>query len=88
MLRNDLSEGDTMYVKRLDHVQICIPTGVEAGRNRSKRHPAFKVVGLNSWRDHLQRHGVRIQEETAIPGVNRFSFRDPFDNRIEFLERT
>lgn len=117
-----------MRIKRLDHVQICVPIGaedearefyggvlglqeiekpealkpngglwfqvadiqlhigVEAGQHPSKRHPAFEVEELESIRLYLQSRGIPIKEETAIPGVNRFSFLDPFGNRIEFLE--
>jgi catechol 2,3-dioxygenase-like lactoylglutathione lyase family enzyme len=117
-------------IKRLDHVQICIPVGeeerarefytrvlgleeiekpealkpngglwfkvadiqlhigVEEGQGKSKRHPAFEVEGLEEIRRHLQENQVRIKEETQVPGLNRFSFFDPFDNRIEFMERT
>ena len=117
-----------MRIKRLDHIQICVPIGaeeeaeqfytgalgleeiekpdalkpngglwlriadiqlhigVEAEQNTSKRHPAFEVEGLEGWKQHLQSRGVKIKEETVIPGVNRFSFLDPFGNRIEFLE--
>lgn len=116
-------------IKRLDHVQICIPfdaeerarefytgvlgleeiekpdalkpngglwfqiadiqlhVGVEEVQGKSKRHPAFEVEGLEALRQHLLEKSVRIKEETAVPGVNRFSFFDPFDNRIELMER-
>lgn len=119
-----------MRIKRLDHIQICVPVGaedkarafyggvlgleeiekpdalkpngglwfrmadiqlhigVEEEQNKSKRHPAFEVEDLESIKLYLQSKGVRIKEEIVIPGVNRFSFLDPFDNRIEFLEMT
>ncbi len=115
-------------ILRLDHIQICIPSGaeeqardfytgvlgleeiekpealkpngglwfriaelqlhigVEDGQSRSKRHPAFEVANLESVRRYLVSKSVKIKEETPIPGLNRFSFLDPFDNRIEFLE--
>jgi catechol 2,3-dioxygenase-like lactoylglutathione lyase family enzyme len=117
-------------IKRLDHVQICIPVGeeeqarefytsvlgleeiekpdalkpngglwfkvadiqlhigVEDGQGKSKRHPAFEVEGLEEIRRHLQENHVRIKEETQVPGLSRFSFFDPFDNRIELMEKT
>lgn len=116
-------------IKRLDHIQICIPTGkeneardfytniiglkeipkplelipngglwyqvgdiqlhigTERETNISKRHPAFEVVNLTSARKHLENHHVKIKEETQVPGQNRFSFFDPFGNRIELLEK-
>ena len=117
-----------MKIRRLNHLQICVPIGaeiqarrfyadvlglteiekpdalkpngglwfqiadiqlhigVENAQNKSKRHPAFEVEDLAAARRHLEDSGVIIQAETPIPGVNRFSFFDPFGNRIEFLE--
>lgn len=115
--------------KRLDHIQVCIPTGKEDEArkfytdilglqeipkpeelipngdlwyqvadiqlhigteneiNRSKRHPAFEIVDLERARMHLEKNQVTIKEETLIPGQKRFSFFDPFGNRIEFLQK-
>lgn len=52
----------------------------------SKAHTAFEVKSLNKIRVHLVQNGVDIKEEIAIPGRKRFTFRDPFGNRIELLE--
>src|SRR4051812_48644317 len=59
---------------------------MEPAMPRSKRHPAFEVEGLAEIKTYLQSQGVRIKEEVPIPGRNRFSFYDPFENRIELLE--
>ncbi|GAJ41296.1 VOC family protein [Saccharococcus caldoxylosilyticus] len=118
-------------VKRLDHVQICIPFGAEDearafytdllgfmeiekpdslkangglwyqvgdielhigvedrdGYN-SKSHPAFEVENIDEVRRYLEENGVPTKDEKPIPGVKRFSFRDPFHNRIEFLSKS
>lgn len=115
--------------KRLDHIQICIPTGQEneARRfysdimgfkeipkpielipngglwyevadiqfhigtenkiNKSKRHPAFEVTDIKKAKTYLEIHEIKIKEETQIPGQNRFSFIDPFGNRIGLLQK-
>jgi catechol 2,3-dioxygenase-like lactoylglutathione lyase family enzyme len=117
-------------VKRLDHVQICIPFGAEEearafytdllgfteiekpdslkangglwyqvgdielhigvedrdGYN-SKSHPAFEVENIDEVRRYLEENGVPTKDEKPISGVKRFSFRDPFHNRIEFLSK-
>ena len=115
--------------KRLDHIQICIPTGkeqearafyidflgleeipkpadllknggfwlnianiqlhigVEAFEHKSKRHPAFEVDNLMEIKQAMLAVGIRIKEDKPIPGFNRFSFYDPFNNRIELLEK-
>lgn len=119
-----------LNIKRLDHIQICIPTGKENEAkqfytgiiglkeipkpaeliqngglwyqiadiqfhigteneiNKSKRHPAFEVTDIRDARKHLESRGVKIKEETQIPGQIRFSFIDPFDNRIELMEKS
>ncbi|SDL92481.1 Catechol 2,3-dioxygenase [Halogranum gelatinilyticum] len=53
----------------------------------SKRHPAFEVDDIDHARAMLEERDVTLFEEPPIPGRDRFSFRDPFGNRIELLER-
>lgn len=65
---------------------IQLHIGVEAARAPSKRHPAFEVENLEGVRKYLHACGVRIKDEPAVPGARRFSFFDPFGNRIEFIE--
>lgn len=60
--------------------------GIENKQDTTKAHPAFEVKNLNRVRVHLIQNGVDLKEETPIPGRKRFTFRDPFGNRIEFLE--
>ncbi|MBY6036272.1 VOC family protein [Fictibacillus nanhaiensis] len=61
--------------------------GIENLSFRGKHHPAFLVKGLHECKRTLIAHGVDIQEEIPIPGFERFSIRDPFQNRIEFIEQ-
>jgi ADP-ribose pyrophosphatase YjhB (NUDIX family) len=56
-------------------------------RRASKAHVAYEVDGLGAWRAKLAAAGTEILEGEPIPGWNRFEFRDPFGNRVEFLER-
>ena len=116
-------------IKRLNHVQLCIPfgeeerarefygrvlgleeiekpdalkpngglwfqmadiqlhIGVEEAGGISKRHPAFEVEDLEQIKEYLRERGARIKDEIPVPGLKRFSFFDPFDNRIEFMEK-
>jgi catechol 2,3-dioxygenase-like lactoylglutathione lyase family enzyme len=75
-----------MWYKVAD-VQLHV--GVEdAGENTSKRHPAFEVGRLAEIKTYLRHNGVRMKDEPSLPGVERFSFFDPFGNRIELLEKT
>jgi len=68
---------------------VQLHVGVEETVAPSKRHPAFDVEDARAVRAYLAEHDVRIKDEPDIPGVvHRFSFFDPFGNRIELLEKT
>ena len=66
---------------------IQLHIGIEAPQGPSKRHPAFEVADIAAVRAHLEAHAVRTRDEPSLTGIKRFSFFDPFDNRIELLER-
>ncbi len=65
---------------------IELHIGVEDVIHPSKRHPAFVVEDLQGIRDFLQAQGVRVKDYNPLPLYHRFSFFDPFGNRIELLE--
>jgi len=67
---------------------IQLHIGIEPDQRVSKRHPAFEVENVEAVRKYLEASGVRTRDEPALASVKRFSFFDPFDNRIELLERT
>lgn len=52
----------------------------------SKAHPAFEVLGIEALRSRLEEAGVTANEDEPIAGKTRFHIRDPFGNRIEFVE--
>jgi catechol 2,3-dioxygenase-like lactoylglutathione lyase family enzyme len=66
-------------------VHVGTEDGVE--RRATKAHLAYEVTDLRGWRAKLEQEGVKILEGIPIPGYERFEFRDPFGNRVEFLER-
>jgi len=65
---------------------IELHIGVEPGMPRSIRHYAFEVDDIAAARKHLEDNGVELIEQTIIPGRTRFSFIDPFGNRVELLQ--
>ena len=69
----------------LNVANIDVHIGVETNPIPGKRHPAFQIRNIKRARLHLIEHHVAIQEETQIEGYERFSFYDPFRNRIEFI---
>ncbi len=62
--------------------------GAETGGDRkaTKAHLAYQVTDIAKWRDRLEKIGVQILESVAIPGFERFEFRDPFGNRVELIQ--
>jgi catechol 2,3-dioxygenase-like lactoylglutathione lyase family enzyme len=67
------------------HVHVGTEDGVD--RPATKAHVAYAVEGLGAWRERLERAGVVVFDGVPIPGYRRFEFRDPFGNRVEFIER-
>lgn len=66
-----------------------VHVGTEEGvdRLRTKAHIAYEVDNLSHWRSVLTENNFAIIESVAIPGYDRFEFRDPFGNRVEMLEQ-
>lgn len=52
-----------------------------------KAHPAFVVQNLSHLRAHVEARGLSPVDDEPLPGAERFYLRDPFGNRLEFLER-
>ena len=67
--------------------QLHVGTEDGVERRATKAHVAYEVTGLAGWRERLERAGVRVVDGIPIPGLERFEFRDPFGNRVEFLEK-
>ena len=68
--------------------QIHIGTEDGFDRSKTKAHIAYEVENLNAWRERLENGCVKIIEGVPIPHYSRFEFRDPFGNRVEFLEKS
>lgn len=70
-----------------DGFQIHIGTENDFDRTVTKAHVAYEVEELEIWRAKLESEGIKIIESVQIPNYHRFEFRDPFGNRVEFLEK-
>ena len=55
-------------------------------RPHQKAHPAIQVSGLEALRERLRQHGIETSLDYRYPGARRFFIRDPFGNRLEFIE--
>lgn len=65
-----------------------VHVGTEDGVDRlaTKAHLAYQVDDAAAWEDLLRHHGIAIAESVPIPGFVRFECRDPFGNRMEFIQ--
>ena len=72
----------------LDGFQIHFGAEDGVDRAKTKGHIAYLVTDLDGWRQKLATNDCNIIDGIPIPNINRFEFRDPFGNRVEFLERT
>ncbi len=65
---------------------VMVHIGEDAETKRTKAHPAFEIDDVPGVRKYLEGLGIKTRDEPLIPDRRRFSFHDPFGNRIEFLE--
>ena len=65
-------------------LHVGVETGVD--RERTKAHVAYQVDDLAAWRERLAAAGVAALESVPIAGYERFECRDPFGNRLEFIQ--
>lgn len=55
-------------------------------RQGNRAHIAYEVDNLQAIRVRLEAAGLTIGESIPLPGYARFECRDPFGNRIEFIQ--
>jgi catechol 2,3-dioxygenase-like lactoylglutathione lyase family enzyme len=77
--------GGCWFASRSGNIHIHL--GIDpAYRPATKAHPALGVSNLEPLRRRLAAASVRVVDDDAIDGVQRFYASDPFGNRIEFVE--
>ena len=84
--RPEILRGRGGFWVGLGEQQIHI--GYEDGidRLKTKAHLAYLVSDLGYWRERLEYREIDVLDGIPIPGYDRIEFRDPFGNRIEFLQ--
>ncbi len=70
----------------LGEMQIHLGIEDKEVRRQTKAHLAYQVTDLDYWAARLQENGFSVETSIPIPGYQRFEFRDPFGNRVEFIE--
>ena len=77
--------GGTWF--ELDGLQLHLAIEDGVNRRASKSHLAYQVADLEYWRNRMIENEVTPVESISIPGYDHFEARDPFGNRIEFIQR-
>jgi catechol 2,3-dioxygenase-like lactoylglutathione lyase family enzyme len=72
---------------QLSNAQVHV--GGEDGfdRTKTKAHVAYAVDDLSKVRELIINHGIEPKDGIPLPGYDRFECRDPFGNRMEFIQR-
>ena len=83
-----IENGAKMIVSGSDEDAFAMHLGVEEGVDRTltRAHIAWQVDDLAAWMSRLAVWGITPLESVPIPGYDRFEFRDPFGNRVEFIQ--
>jgi catechol 2,3-dioxygenase-like lactoylglutathione lyase family enzyme len=76
-----------LWLRVGDDLQVHVGTEDGVNRDATKAHLAYEVDDVARWRQHLERHEVKVIDSAPIPGLERFEFRDPFGNRVEMTRR-
>ncbi len=71
----------------LDGFQIHFGAEDSVDREKTRGHVAYLVEDLEHWKAKLVSNGCTVSDGVPIPQFRRFEFRDPFGNRVEFLEK-
>jgi catechol 2,3-dioxygenase-like lactoylglutathione lyase family enzyme len=66
--------------------QVHVGTESAVERAATKAHLAYQVDDLVAWRERLAAQGIATEAGIPIPGYARFECRDPFGNRMEFIQ--
>lgn len=82
----DSLQGRGGFWVQVGDQQLHIGTEDGIDRNATKAHLAYQVDDLDGWQQKLTAQGIEIGDSIPIPGFTRFEFRDPFGNRVEFIQ--
>ena len=62
--------------------------GIEEEFNALKKaHPAINIENLEAFKIYCDEVNIKYQSDDRFPGAKRIFIRDPFNNRLEFIEK-
>ncbi len=78
---------DRAFWFQIGNAQLHLSIEDGVNRRATKAHLAYEVDDIEAWRDRMVKNEVTPVDSIPIPGYARFEARDPFGNRIEFIQR-
>ncbi len=82
------SPAGAWYLCGAPQVHLSAERNAASSNRASGRHAGFMVKDLDALRARLVAAGIEVKEGSPLPRQKRFFARDPFGNRLEFLEQT
>jgi len=82
----DALKGRGGFWLQVGDMQAHVGTEDGVDRATTKAHIAYQVDDLASCQKHIENQGIEIGDSVPIPGYMRFEIRDPFGNRVEFIQ--
>lgn len=79
-------QGRGGFWLQVGHQEVHVGTEDGFDRYTTKAHLAYQVEELSYWRNILEENDIKILNAIPIPNFDRFEFRDPFGNRVEFIQ--
>lgn len=82
----DLQKNGGLWLQLFDiQIHLSIEDGYDP--SKTKAHLAYEVSDLETLKSALTKYGLNWNDNSPVPGFIRGDVRDPFGNRIEFLQR-
>lgn len=82
----DSLKGRGGFWLQVGGMQVHVGTEDSVDRAATKAHIAYQVDDVASCQKRIENQGIEISDSVPIPGYIRFEIRDPFGNRVEFIQ--
>ena len=86
VMKPESLQGRGGFWLQVGNQQIHVGTEDGVSRSATKAHIAYQVDDIEAWRTRLQENGIGIGDSIPFAGFERFEIRDPFGNRVEFIQ--
>lgn len=81
----DLQKNGGLWLE-ISNAQIHLSIQDGFDPSKTKSHLAYEVSNLAFLKEALAKRGIQWNDNSPVPGFIRGDIRDPFGNRIEFLQ--